>query len=399
MTAKSDQPGDLIRRIHASPLRLVLAITGGGSRAIAELLETPGGSRTILEAVVPYSSAALVDWLGAAPEHFCDARTARAMGMAGFRRARILDQPADAAAIHAGVSCTASLVSDRPKRGPHRVHVACQTLACTASWSLELKKGHRSRAEEEEVVAQLILFAVAYAAGIDEGLSLPLIEGECVRRQMIKAPRAWQRLLRGDIRVVSDHAPSLRDGVPVPLTEQERPPSRAPRAVFPGAFNPLHDGHRQMAAVAGRLLNLPVEFEISIANVDKPPLDYVEMAARSAQFHPVESPLWFTHAATFVEKARNFPGATFIVGVDTIARLAEPRYYGNDPAACRAALDEIASLGCRFLVFGRQAQDGFHTLSEVPLPDTLRTICQEVPEATFRQDISSTELRRAATDD
>ena len=51
----------LVARIHAAPIRLVLAITGGGSRAIAELLEVPGGSRTLLEAVVPYSSAALED--------------------------------------------------------------------------------------------------------------------------------------------------------------------------------------------------------------------------------------------------------------------------------------------------------------------------------------------------
>ena len=48
----------LVQQIHDSPTRIVLAATGGGSRAIADLLEVPGGSRTFLEAVVPYSPPA-----------------------------------------------------------------------------------------------------------------------------------------------------------------------------------------------------------------------------------------------------------------------------------------------------------------------------------------------------
>ena len=72
----------LVGRIHAAPVKLVLAITGGGSRAIAELLERPGGSRVLLEAIVPYAADALTDFLQAKPEQFCAARTARLMAMA-----------------------------------------------------------------------------------------------------------------------------------------------------------------------------------------------------------------------------------------------------------------------------------------------------------------------------
>ena len=79
---------DLIRRIHDAPTRSVLAITGGGSRAIAELLEVPGGSRTLLSAVVPYSAAALESWLGAKPENYCSARTARRMAMNAWSEIR-----------------------------------------------------------------------------------------------------------------------------------------------------------------------------------------------------------------------------------------------------------------------------------------------------------------------
>ncbi|HVW37387.1 MAG TPA: hypothetical protein VHB99_08775, partial [Pirellulales bacterium] len=143
---------EFIRAIHAAPLELVLAVTGGGSRAISALLEVPGASRTVLEAVVPYSAAALSDWLGARPDHFCDDRTARAMAMAAYQRAIRLaksSEPKSPSSPLAGVACTASLASDRPKRGAHRLHAALQTESLTVVQSLELTKGARSRLEEE----------------------------------------------------------------------------------------------------------------------------------------------------------------------------------------------------------------------------------------------------------
>ena len=50
--------------------------------AIAALLAIPGASRFLLEARVPYGTAALDEFLGARPEQYCSDRTARAMAMA-----------------------------------------------------------------------------------------------------------------------------------------------------------------------------------------------------------------------------------------------------------------------------------------------------------------------------
>ena len=190
------------------------------------------------------------------------------------------------------------------------------------------------------------------------------------------APRPWQDLLLGKVEAV-------------PHGGLDRPPA----AVFPGAFNPLHAGHRGMAEVAGDILELPVCFEISILNVDKPPLDYVEIERRIGQFPP-DKAVWLTRAATFEEKSRLFPGATFVVGVDTLQRIAAPRYYA-DLAACRAAMERIASRGCRFLVFSRDMGTGLVRLSDLDLPEVLHGTCREVPPERFREDISSTALRKA----
>lgn len=158
-----------IHRIHDSGKRFVLFITGGGTRAVGELLSVPGGSKSLLECVVPYSAAALRERLGGQPDQYCSEHTARAMAMAAFERARCLElQEAGSDALSlVGIGCTASLTSDRPKRSPHRIHVAWQTAEQTAAYSLELTKGARTRREEEEVCAKLVLAALGEAAGLD----------------------------------------------------------------------------------------------------------------------------------------------------------------------------------------------------------------------------------------
>ncbi len=356
---------------------MVIAVTGGGSGAISALLAVPGASRTVLAAVVPYASQALVEWLGGRPDEFCSARTARAMAMAAFLKARTYDPQGRTC----GVACTASLASDRPKRGPHRAHLAYQTATTTFELSLELEKSRRSRSEEEGVVAALVLNMIAAASGVQARLDLPLVESEHPQTSQIVAPLEQQQLLAGQVQVI-----------PLGSKTQNCPPE----AIMPGAFDPLHEGHRKMAEIAARLLGCKVDFEISITNVDKPPLDFIEIDRRARQFstaQDVSESVWLSRAPRFSEKAELFPGATFVVGADTIARIGDPRYYGGQDAAMQEAIARIAASGCRFLVFGRQVEGVFRTLSELPIPPQLARLCQEVPRADFRDDVSSTQLR------
>ncbi len=386
---------ELVRRIHASPTRLVLAVAGGGSRAIPQLMEVPGASRTVLEACVPYSEGAMTEWLGGRPDQFfCAEPTARAMAMAAFLRAcRFYAEKGSELFLEkekrvltpfplAGVACTASLATDRPKRGPHRAHVAIQTAAMTVSQSVELQKGRRGRAEEEQLVACLVLNAVAEACGLEERLTPPLLAEERFDERRVVAPTSWQDLLAGRVNVVRQGGAAVS-------------PEGHARAVFPGAFHPIHAGHRGMARIASERLGVPVEFEISILNVDKPPLDYLEIERRTAQFSHDQT-VWLTRAATFEEKSRLFQGATFVVGADTLRRIADPCYYGSDAAACQKAIERIVARGCRFLVFGRREESGFVGLSDLDLPPGLRAVCQEIPSSEFREDISSTEIRRSS---
>ena len=106
-----------------------------------------------------------------------------------------------------------------------------------------------------------------------------------------------------------------------------------------------------MAAVASARLGVPVQFEISMTNVDKPELSQHELVRRVAQFADI-APIWLTRAATFEEKAALFPGSAFVVGWDTAIRLVDPKYYGG-PAERDQTLRRMMGSGCRFMVGGQ----------------------------------------------
>jgi Cytidylyltransferase-like len=219
------------------------------------------------------------------------------------------------------------------------------------------------------------LIALADTLAVPQRYAVSLGPNDTLTSDAIDAPDAWRAVLLGTNRALAIHDPT------------------PPRVLFPGAFNPLHDGHRALAAHAQRITGQPVAFEICANNVDKPRLNYLALKQRLDQFDAT-TPLWLTDTATFVEKARVFAAVTFAVGTDTLLRIAHPKYYGGDSTRLLAAVDEIGALGCSFLVFGRLLDGQFVTLNDIALPAQLRSLCRAVPEAEFRRDESSTQLRR-----
>ena len=163
--------------------------------------------------------------------------------------------------------------------------------------------------------------------------------------------------------------------------------------MFPGSFNPPHQGHRQMVQHASTRLGSRVHLEISLTNVDKPELDYLTIKHRTSQAQSL-GPVVLTRAAKFVDKSHLFPGATFLIGADTAMRLDDVRFYNNSIAERETALGTIAAKDCRFLVFGRLVGQSFLDASGLSLSPSLRSLCDFVPAIEFRVDISSREIRQ-----
>lgn len=375
---------EAVDAIHDSGRQIVIAVTGGGSGAIAALLQTPGASRTILEAVVPYALPALVDWIGIKPDQACSAPTARAMAMAAFMRARELAPDADPQSW-IGIGATASLATDRPKRGSRRGYVAHQRRDRTGETHFALDALPPIRATDEYVAAKEILAVVAYAC---DGYNAVKGLGTSVGHGVLAADDDIDLLL-GRKRLNILGPGRWRDYLGLDAAS-------AIRLVFPGSFNPPHRGHLAMIEAAEKRRQCDAVWEISIENVDKPPLDYISINERFEWLRQFDDKRWMalSSAPTFREKSELFPGATFIVGIDTLVRIADSKYYGGEESQRDTAIADIASRGCRFLAFGRMLEGKFSVLSDVALPPALMSICEEVSANEFRDDISSTDLRR-----
>ena len=367
----------ILTAIHATPHRMTMSFAGAGSQALTWLHSVGGSSRTVLEATDRYTPLSLIEGTGFTPKRFTSLRVARALAASALERARYLD---DRFPLF-GLGCTATIATDRTKRGDHRCAVAVKDALGMVSYSLTLNKGLRERAGEEELVSLILLKAVAEACGLLHFPELPLAPEETLEDHF-QPVSELQSLLEDKVSWVLLHP----DG----RTEAGR---RLPdTAILSGSFNPLHDGHRTLAEVATTQLGKEVTFELPLVNADKAPIDLREARRRALQFSGT-APLLLTRTPLFSDKATVFPNSVFVLGADTAARLVDSRFYGNDTNKMSRALDELRGQGTRFLVAGRSRQGVFKTLDDLAIPETHRDLFEAVPETAFSMNISSTELR------
>lgn len=351
----------LTQKVHLSDWRGVFYITGGGSSLLSDLLMVPGASSTVLDARVPYAAAALEETISQELDQACSPRVAQLLAMQAFVKANEL---APGGKLF-GLGVTASLATNRVKRGKLRAYIALQTALKTQVSELHFPVG-TSRIQQERLLSDTALQKLAGALGIENS----------------HAAKESDRIanVAGRLSLLLQETPNYV-GIP--------------QSIFlPGAFNPLHDGHRQMKELAEKHCGKKVQYELCVRNIDKPPLDFLEIERLRAQFSTDE--LVLTNVPKFRDKATLLApsgNATFVVGVDTLLRIVNPIYYSDEEE-----FEETIALFCnrndRFLVFGRATADSsFATLNAIEIPEKLRPVCMGFTEDQFRMDISSTEIR------
>ena len=450
----------LVSLIHDTPTQLVAHVTGGGASAIAAMLAVPGASRTVVEANVPYAQTCGWDTIGRSTDGYLDSASvhqkpdgfsfaspdaAIAFAIAAYRRCVAVSSPGTPCA---GVAAACALASNRTLKGGTRVHIAYanDTHIALTSASLAMPdedSGVSVRSEHEASAASMVLHAAAEACGISrtdaEALHVPPTNVQDLKRfelgvgggadvndmalrlhlacddgvdgnesratferaiAMVHGTAAASRLLCGRC---AYFPPTGAPALPFGALPQ---PSR--RLIAPGSFNPPHRGHVAMMRAASDVFGVAypdgVVAELSVANADKGVLPADEVASRVASYRAASSSLplpglAITQFALFSEKARLFPGSSFVVGYDTAVRIMDKKYTDGDLDKLVDSLVEMVRLGVRIGVAGRADKDGsYKTLEDAFAergagisPTLLERVFVSVPNE--RVDVSSTELR------
>jgi hypothetical protein len=351
-------------RLLGTPHRFYIAATGAGAGLQELLWAIPGISSILVGAEFPYAPEATDRFLGFRPESYCSERTAIALAMEAYTRAFL---PWGAPAV--GLGLTASVASTKAHRGDHRVFLA--TVSDTGVWvySLTLPKGtgweYRQRDGDicDTLGAVALLDAVHQEHPRRLGLGLP--DYEQVKRDEL----AMEVLLTHPLFAVSGKRP-------------EPPANGNGLTLFPGAFNPPHEGHVWMAKEHG------ATFHVTINPPHKPALTVAEVLQRAKLLEGF--PRIFTVGdPLYIDKARRFPGAKILIGVDALERMLDPK-WGVEIAPL---LSELRQLGIRFLVADREINGTIQTLDHIT--GAPMDLCERVLRPAQHLAMSSTKLRAA----
>jgi hypothetical protein len=315
-------------KLKDTPYTICLAVTGGGTGVIDKMLKYGGGSSTLLDAYVPYDVNRLSEFLGNPPAKCCHMDTARDMAMEAYKRA--CKGHSKESVLGVGATCKLRKVVNERQGREHTIHIAIQGYEFTETFDFVLgptastiRLREMGRVEEEDLCSDTIMMCIAVSSGLNEYKDRlnELYGNDFTHNKAVDLYGAKEVLFNGATKV----------GL------YKTKPSQF---IFPGSYNPIHEGHLEMIdTVINHFpreegsLEPKVDLEISIHNVDKAPMDYLDIAYRMGKlsFHSsIINNVWLTDAPTFALKSDIFKGASFIVGGDTIVRVDDNQYYASE---------------------------------------------------------------------
>lgn len=354
--------------------KVYVIATGAGAGIQKILWDVPGVSSTLVGTSFPYATEETDEVLGFKPEKYCSVETAVDLAQAAYLKA----WSKDADAI--GVGLTASVASTREHRGDHRVHIAlfsarrCRTISAT----IEKGVGLERRRMDGDICDQLALHALGYEA-----------TGKHLLTQYIQDAMRTRGLLEFKDEPNDELAKERFFARPFFHADGTRSegPIYEGVTLYPGAFNPPHEGH---FGISRKIHDLRPIFEVTSDAPHKPALAVAEMLQRAKLLRGHDR-LFTRGCPFFLDKAKQYPKCNLVLGIDAFIRVFDKQWCSN-PNELAA---QFSAAKTHFWVFGRTVNGSFLTLQEATAIGLLPMRIRATP-VDGRWDVSSSALREVS---
>ena len=283
-----------------------IVATGAGASFQNELWEVPGSSAYLSGASFPYDAAEQEELLGFMPTQFCSEEASVDLACAAYMKAYKFGGK-DAV----GLGLTASVASEKPHRGDHRVYATIITKDKVWSFHKVLKKGCglKQRQSDNLDCNDLAFFMLVDALDISSFNA----EGKpFLREYKDNTQLAMDRFFK--------HPYFSASG-----KRYDKCQYTGKWALVPGAFNPPHQGHFGMQQGVFDQYGYRGVFEITSGLLHKGNLTIQDLLQR-AKLLKGNDCIFTQQLPLYLDKVKAFPGAALVLGADACLRLFDPKW-------------------------------------------------------------------------